>query len=159
MLNIYSAKCHNNKIVCVFSRCVFSYNFFLLIVKCIVKCLQNDFVTRGIFSAEIPLSCARRRFQCPISSGFLVEQIWTLLSGVVSDFRTIAIHVGTNNIPNEDYSIILHRYRYLLKSTWNAKLSARSSHPEFYPATSTVWKERITTLDLLTQCLCVRCAL
>ena len=36
------------------------------------------------------------------SSGFLVEQIMALLSGVVLDVRTITIHVRTNNIPHED---------------------------------------------------------
>ena len=59
------------------------------------------------------------------SSGFRVEQIWALLSGVVLDFRTIAIHAGTNNIPNEDPSTILHRYGYLLKTIWKANPSAR----------------------------------
>ena len=59
------------------------------------------------------------------SSGFRVEQIWDLLSGVVFNFRTIAIHVGTNNIPHEDPSTILHRYRYLLQSIWKANPSAR----------------------------------
>ena len=47
------------------------------------------------------------------------------LSGVVLDFRTIPIHVGTNHIPLEDPSIILHLNRYLLKSIWKANHSAR----------------------------------
>ena len=47
------------------------------------------------------------------------------LSGVVLDFRTIPIHVGTNHIPHEDPSIILHLNRYLLKSIWKANHSAR----------------------------------
>ena len=42
----------------------------------------------------------------------------TFLSGVVADFMITAIHVGTNNIHDVDPSIILHRYRYLLKNIW-----------------------------------------
>jgi hypothetical protein len=59
------------------------------------------------------------------SSGFRVEQMWALLCGIVSDFQTIAIHVGTNNIPDEDPSIILYRYRYLLRNIWEANPGVR----------------------------------
>ena len=63
-------------------------------------------------------------------SDFPQDSVWSRygpywLSGVVLDFRTIAIHAGTNHIPHEDPSIILHRYRYLLKRIWKANHSAR----------------------------------
>ena len=62
-------------------------------------------------------------------SDFPQDSVWSrygpYLSGVVLDFRTIAIHAGTNHIPHEDPSIILHRYRYLLTSIWKANHSAR----------------------------------
>ena len=62
-------------------------------------------------------------------SDFPQDSVWSrygpYLSGVVLDFRTIAIHAGTNHIPHGDPIIILHRYRYLLKSIWKANHSAR----------------------------------
>ena len=79
------------------------------------------------------------------SSGFRGEKIMALLSGVVLDFRTIAIHVGTNKIPHKDPSIILHRYRYLEGQPQHEDHHIRNS-----TATSTVLKERVTTLDSLT---------
>ena len=83
------------------------------------------------------------------SSGFLVEQIMALLSGVVLDVRTITIHVRTNNIPHEDPITILHRNRYLLKSIWKANPSARIIASGILPRDATVLKKRVTTLDSL----------
>lgn len=43
----------------------------------------------------------------------------------LADIMTTAIHVGTNNIIDEDPSIILHRNRYLLKNIWKTNPSTK----------------------------------
>jgi hypothetical protein len=51
--------------------------------------------------------------------------IWALLSGIAAKFGIIVLHVGTNNVPHENPSVILHRCKYLLKSIWNINPTAK----------------------------------
>lgn len=59
------------------------------------------------------------------SSGFRVEQMWALFSGIVKDHDIIVIHAGTNNAPCEEPATTLHRYQHLLKIIWTSNPTAR----------------------------------
>ena len=59
------------------------------------------------------------------TSGFSVEQIWALFSGIVKDHDIIVLHAGTNNVPREEPSTTLHRYQHLLKIIWTSNPTAR----------------------------------
>lgn len=58
------------------------------------------------------------------TSGFRVEQMWALFSGIVKD-HIIVLHAGTNNVPREEPSTTLHRYQHLLKIIWTSNPTAR----------------------------------
>uniref|UniRef100_A0A8W8HVW5 SGNH hydrolase-type esterase domain-containing protein n=1 Tax=Magallana gigas TaxID=29159 RepID=A0A8W8HVW5_MAGGI len=59
------------------------------------------------------------------TSGFRVEQMWALFSGIVKDHDIIVLHAGTNNVPREEPSTTLHRYQHLLKIIWTSNPTAR----------------------------------
>ena len=86
------------------------------------------------------------------TSGFRVEQMWALFSGIAAKFAVIVVHAGTNNIPHENPSTILHRYKYLMKTIWIINPTAKIIASAILPRDFNVFQGARNDVGFLDQC-------